>query len=65
MSCSGGEGSMGKRDKALRVGGGVSGIALRNDFFNVGSSSCQYLTDVFWYISKYFNDKTNIIGGLC
>ena len=36
---------MGKCDEALHGSGRVSGPALGNDFFNVGSSSCQYPTD--------------------
>ena len=35
---------MGKCDEALHGGAGVSGPVLRNDFFNVGLSSCQYPT---------------------
>ena len=36
---------MDKRDEALHGGGGVSGPALCKKNFNVGLSSCQYLTD--------------------
>ena len=58
---------MGKCDEALH-GVGVSGPALRNDFLNVGSSSCQYPTDsfnceaIFWYIWKAFQRQTSIMG---
>ena len=37
----GGGGSLGQRYMVV----GVSGPALRNDFYNVGLSSCQYPTD--------------------
>ena len=36
---------MGKRDEALHDGGGISRPTLRNNFLNVGSSSCQCPTD--------------------